>query len=166
MWVPIDDESCWAWSINFLPDRPLPQEELQAMKEGKGIHVKYMPGSFVPLANPANDWLINRGAQKDKRSYSGVEGFSVQDASLQESMGAIQDYEGEHLVSTDKPIAMARRMLAAAARDLGKGIEPPALDAAAQRVRAASVLLERAVKAQAWAQQALSDSLKKPVYTV
>jgi phthalate 4,5-dioxygenase len=166
VWVPIDDENCWAWSINFLPDRPLPDEELQAMKEGKGIHVKYMPGSFVPLANPANDWLINRGAQKDKRSYSGVEGFSVQDASLQESMGAIQDYEGEHLVSTDKPIAMARRMLAAAARDLGKGIEPPALDAAAQRVRAPSVLLERAVKAQAWAQQALSDSLKKPVYTV
>jgi hypothetical protein len=61
---------------------------------------------------------------------------------------------------------MARRMLAAAARDLEKGIEPPALDAAAQRVRAASVLLERAVKAQEWAQQALSDSLKKPVYTV
>jgi phthalate 4,5-dioxygenase oxygenase subunit len=166
VWVPIDDESCWAWSINFLPDRPLPDEELQAMKEGKGIHVKYVPGSFLPLANPANDWLIDRGAQKDRRSYSGVEGFSMQDSSLQESMGAIQDYEGEHLVSTDKPIAMARRMLAAAARELEKGIEPPALDAAAQRVRAASVLLERGIRAQEWAEQALSDSLRKPVYTV
>ena len=166
IWVPIDDQSCWAWSINFLPDRPLPQEELEAMKEGKGIHVKYTPGTYVPLANPSNDWLIDRGAQKDQRSYSGVEGFSVQDASLQESMGAIQDYEGEHLVSTDKPIAMARRMLAAAARGLEQGIEPPALDAAAQRVRAASVLLERGVAAHEWARQALGDSLEKPVYTV
>jgi phthalate 4,5-dioxygenase oxygenase subunit len=166
IWVPIDDQTCWAWSINFLPDRALPEEELAAMREGKGIHVKYMPGSFVPLANPANDWLVDRGAQKDKRSYSGVEGFSVQDASLQESMGPIQDYEGEHLVSTDKPIAMTRRMLAAAARGLEKGVEPPALEPAAQRVRAASVLLDRAVQAQQWAAQALSDSLSKPVYTV
>ena len=25
VWVPIDDENCWAWSINFLPDQPLPR---------------------------------------------------------------------------------------------------------------------------------------------
>ncbi len=166
IWVPIDDESCWAWSINFLPDRPLPQDELQAMKEGKGIHVKYLPGTFRPLANPGNDWLIDRRAQKDRQSFSGVEGFSIQDASLQESMGPIQNYSREHLVSTDKPITMARRMLVEAVRGMEKGIEPPALDAASQRVRAASVLLERAVKAPEWAQQALSDSLRKPVYTV
>jgi hypothetical protein len=24
VWVPIDDENCWAWSINWLADRPLP----------------------------------------------------------------------------------------------------------------------------------------------
>jgi nitrite reductase/ring-hydroxylating ferredoxin subunit len=166
IWVPIDDESCWAWSINFLPDRPLPQDELQAMREGKGIHVKYIPGTFRPLANPANDWLINRGAQRDKQSFSGVEGFSIQDASLQESMGPVQDYSKEHLVSTDKPIATARRMLARCARELREGKEPPALDPVSQRVRAASVLLDRGVNAEDWARQALSDSVNKPVYTV
>ena len=166
IWVPIDDENCWAWSINFLPERPLPHEELQAMKEGKGIHVKYVPGTFKPLANPENDWLIDRTAQKSKRSYSGVEGFSIQDASLQESMGPIQDYSREHLVSTDKPIVMARRKLAEAAHNLEKGIEPPALDSASHRVRAASILLDRGIKAHEWAQQALSDSLTKPVFTV
>lgn len=166
IWVPIDDESCWAWSINFLPDRPLPEEELQAMKQGQGIHFKQIPGTFRPLANPQNDWLIDRRAQKDKRSFSGVEGFSIQDASLQESMGPVQDYSREHLVSTDKPIAMARRMLVDAARGLERGIDPPALDAASQRVRAASVLLDRATKADEWAQQALADALEKPVYTV
>ena len=135
------------------------------MKEGKGIHATYIPGTFIPLANPSNDWLIDRRAQKDLQSFSGVEGFSIQDASLQESMGPIQDYSKEHLVSTDKAIAMARRMLASAARELEKGVEPPALDPACQRVRAASVLLDRGVKAEEWAREALS-TLKTPVYSV
>ncbi|MGE0875374.1 MAG: Rieske 2Fe-2S domain-containing protein [Burkholderiales bacterium] len=166
IWVPIDDENCWAWSINFLPDRPLPEEELQAMREGKGIHVKYQPGSFRPLANRDNDWLIDRRAQKERRSFSGVEGFSIQDASLQESMGPIQDYSREHLVPTDKAIVMARRMLAQAARGLSDGSEPPALDPTTHRVRAASVLLDREMKALDWSRDALVDSLGKPVFTV
>ena len=90
------------------------------MKEGKGIHVKYIPGTFRPVAN-REQRLADRpwGATRALESFSGVEGFSIQDASLQESMGPIQDYAREHLVSTDKPIAMTRRMLASpAARDL------------------------------------------------
>jgi nitrite reductase/ring-hydroxylating ferredoxin subunit len=166
VWVPIDDENCWAWSINWLADRPLPEVELQAMKEGKGIHVKYVPGTFKPLANKDNDWLIDRDAQKNKTSFSGVAGFSIQDASLQESMGPIQDHSREHLVPTDKAIVMARRSLAAAARNLEQGIEPPALDPASQRVRAAAVLLKRSVKAPEWARTALVDGLKQPVFTL
>jgi hypothetical protein len=166
VWVPIDDENCWAWSINWLADRPLPKEELDAMKEGKGIHVKFIPGTFVPEANKGNNWLIDRDAQKKNISFSGVAGFSIQDASLQESMGPIQDHSREHLVPTDKAIVMARRSLAKAARNLGQGIEPPALDPESQRVRAAAVLLERSVHAPDWAKQALLDGLKQPVFTV
>jgi phthalate 4,5-dioxygenase len=165
IWVPIDDENCWAWSINFLPDRPLPEEELSAMKQGLGIHVKYIPGTFQPLANRGNDWLIDREAQKGKRTFSGVEGFSIQDASLQESMGPLQDYEAEHLVATDKPIAMTRRALYDAVLRLQQGIDPPALDTASQAVRAAGVLLDRSIKAQDWARQALGG-LDQPVYSV
>jgi nitrite reductase/ring-hydroxylating ferredoxin subunit len=166
IWVPIDDETCWAWSINFLPDRPLPDEELQAMREGKGIHFVAIPGTHRPVANRHNDWLIDREAQKARRSFSGVEGFSIQDASLQESMGPIQNYEIEHLVATDKPIATARRMLADAARALPDGVEPPALTPASQRVRAASVVLPRSVSAQDWAKDMLDDGLERPVWTV
>ena len=166
IWVPIDDENCWAWSINFLPDRPLPPDELAAMKEGLGIHVKYIPGTFQPLANRSNDWLIDRAAQKEKRSFSGVEGFSIQDASLQESMGPLQDYENEHLVATDKPIVMTRRALYDAAVRLQQGVEPPALASAVQGVRAAGVLLDRSIKAQDWARDALSAGSDKPVYSV
>jgi len=136
------------------------------MQEGKGIHVQYVPGTFTPLANKGNDWLIDRTAQKNKTSFSGVAGFSIQDASLQESMGPIQDHSRENLIPTDKAIVMARRSLAAAARKLAQGIEPPALDPASQRVRAAAVLLDRKVKAPEWAKQALVDGLKQPVFTL
>lgn len=166
IWVPIDDENCWAWSINFLPDRPLPDEELDAMKAGKGIHCVYEPGTFRPLANRDNDWLIDRNAQRDRRSFSGVEGFSIQDASLQESMGPIQDYARENLVYTDKAIALARRMLFDATRKLETGADPPALSGASQRVRAASVLLDRSVKATDFARKLLLDGLQQPVYSV
>ena len=166
VWVPIDDENCWAWSINWLADRPLPAEELEAMKEGRGIHVKYVPGTFTPLAHKGNDWMIDREAQKNRESFSGVDGFSIQDASLQESMGPIQNHANEHLIPTDKAIVMARRKLERAARDLAQGIEPPALDPAAQRVRAASVLLDRKVHAPDWAKGALLDGLKQPVFTI
>ena len=165
IWVPIDDENCWAWSINFLPDRPLPAEELEAMKAGKGIHCVFEPGTFRPLASRANDWLIDREAQRTRKSFSGVEGFSIQDASLQESMGPIQDYSRENLVHTDKAIAMARRMLHEATRNTG-GDGLPAIAACAQRVRAASVLLERSVKAPEWARESLLDGLRQPVYSV
>ena len=136
------------------------------MEEGKGIHCAYEPGTFRPLANKDNDYLIDRRAQKEKRAYSGIFGFAMQDASLQESMGPIQDHESEKLLPTDRAIVMARRCLYDAAVALEKGIEPPALDADQQRVRAAGVLLERVPQPQDWAKVHLADGLNQPVYTI
>jgi phenylpropionate dioxygenase-like ring-hydroxylating dioxygenase large terminal subunit len=167
VWVPIDDHHCWAWSINFHPDKPLSDEERQAMREGKGIHVEYeAPGSFRPKANRDNDYMIDRVAQREKRAYSGVFGFSAQDYSLQESMGPIQNHEAELLLPTDKAIVMARRMLHDSALDLAKGIEPPALDASAQRVRAAGVLLDRATDPVEWSKERITDCQNHPVYSI
>jgi hypothetical protein len=136
------------------------------MAAGKGIHVEYEPGSYRPKANRDNDYLIDRVAQREKRAFSGVFGFSVQDASLQESMGAIQNHEAERLLPIDKAIVMARRMLHEAALGLERGIEPPALDASAQRVRAAGVLLERSVNPADWAKEHLADGLNQAVYSI
>jgi hypothetical protein len=155
IWVPIDDENCWAWSINFDPDKPLSEEERQHMLDGKGIHVQYVPGTFIPVANKSNDYLIDREAQLEKRSFSGVEGFSMQDASLQESMGPIQDHEAEHLVPTDKAIVMARRMLTKYATSIDETPELPGLRPETQYVRAASVLLDHSTDATQWAKDAL-----------
>ena len=136
------------------------------MEQGKGIHCEYEPGTFRPKANRDNDYLLDRRAQKDKRAYSGVLGIAMQDASLQESMGPVQDRENERLLPTDRAIVIARRMLYEAATGMAAGAEPPALDTSKQRVRAAGVLLDRQTKPQDWAKLHLADGLREPVYSI
>ena len=139
VWVPIDDQHCWAWSINYHPRRSLKASELKAMRSGKGIHVKYLPGSFLPLQNRRNDYLIDRKSE----NFSGVEGIAMQDASLQESMGPIQDRTRENLCPTDRGIVMARKKLLEAAQAARDSRAVPGLLAAEQRVRSCSIELPR-----------------------
>ena len=139
VWVPVDDENCWAWSINYHPRRPLSPQEIDAMQAGKGIHVKYVPGTFIPLQNRRNDYLIDRKSE----NFSGIEGIAMQDASLQESMGPIQDRSRENLCPTDRGIVMARKRLLEAARANRDGKPVPALRAEEQRVRSCSLELPR-----------------------
>ncbi len=125
-WVPIDDENCWAWSFDYHPTRALSKDERQAMMDGYGVHNQYVPGSFRPLQNKDNDYLMDREAQKRGDSYSGIWGIAMQDASLQESMGPIVDRTKENLVSTDNGIIMARHRLRKACLALrDKGVMPP-----------------------------------------
>ncbi len=140
-WIPIDDETCWAWSFDYRPDRQLTAAEISAMRDGKGIHVK-VDAQFRPLANKDNDYLIDREAQKLGKTFSGVEGIGMQDASLQESMGPVVDRTKENLVSTDNGIIMARhRLLRAVKAFKDKGALPPGIEAAHQRVRSAAIVL-------------------------
>ncbi len=140
-WIPIDDENCWAWSFDYHPVRALTELERQAMEAGKGVHVA-VDKDFRPYQNKDNDYLIDRAAQKAGRSFSGIDGFGMQDASVQESMGPIQDRTKENLVSTDNGIIMARHRLMRAAKELAaKGTLPPGRDPAHQRVRSVAVVL-------------------------
>jgi phthalate 4,5-dioxygenase len=141
VWVPIDDQNTWAWSINYHPRRALSAAELEAMKAGKGIHVTYVPGTFIPTQNKRNDYLIDRNAQREGSTFSGVDGIAMQDASLQESMGAIQDRTREHLCPTDRGIVLARKKLLKAARAAQAGKPVPALKAQEQRVRSCAIEL-------------------------
>ena len=85
---------------------------------------------------------MDRLAQKAGITYSGVESIGMQDASLQESMGPIVDRTRENLVSTDNGIIMARhRLLKAVKAFTDKGVTPPGVDPAHQRVRSAAVIL-------------------------
>jgi phenylpropionate dioxygenase-like ring-hydroxylating dioxygenase large terminal subunit len=141
-WVPIDDENCIAWTMTFHPQRPLSAEELAAMESGRGVHVDLIPGTFRPVANRDNDYLMDRAGQKSGRYYSGIKGLAIQDASLQESMGPIADRTHENLVSTDNAILLARQRLFGAIRAIDEGKPVPGLDPSHQQLRSASFLLE------------------------
>ena len=137
-WVPIDDENCWAWSMSHHPTRPLNELEWQAIRSGQSVYAELIPGTYRPAANKDNDYLIDREAQKTGRYYSGVKGISMQDASIQESMGPITDRTLEYLAPTDIAIVKARRRLLEAAQALEKGTQPPGVEPDTHRVRSAS----------------------------
>src|SRR5690348_12761668 len=143
-WVPIDDENCWVFTFDYLPARALTAAELQAMKDGHGVHNEYVPGTYRPLANKDNDYLMDRAAQRRGETFSGVKGIAIQDASLQESMGPIVDRSRERLVSADSGIIKARRKLLTSAVALrADGTVPPGVDPAHHRVRSASIVLPK-----------------------
>jgi phthalate 4,5-dioxygenase oxygenase subunit len=143
--VPIDDVSCWVFSIDYQPRRPLSAAEREAAHAGKGIHVRLLEGTWTPIANKRNDYLVDRAAQKAKQTFSGVFDIGVQDAAIQESMGAIQDRTREQLVSSDNGIIMTRRRLTEAAAAVARGKAPPGLDPSVQTARAMSMVAPRDV---------------------
>ena len=144
-WVPIDDENCWVYTFDYHPTRALTPDELQAMKDGYGVHSRNIPGTYRPQENKDVDYLIDRDAQRRGETFSGVRGIAQQDASLQESMGPIVNREKERLVSSDTGIIKARQKLRKAVEALrDEGITPPGVDPAHHRVRSAAIVLPQA----------------------
>ena len=126
------------------------------MRNGGGIHVQLIPGSFRPVVNKDNDYMIDRVSQRASKTYSGVAGIAMQDAAIQESMGPIQDRSKENLVSTDNGVIMARIRLRKAVLAAEQGREPDGLDPATHAVRSASIVLPEDVSFI----QAAADALK------
>ncbi len=166
-WVPIDDNSCFAWSFDYHPVRALTHDEVTHMRNGKGVHVRTFPGTYMPIANKDNDYLMDRAAQKAGTTYSGVEGIGQQDASLQESMGPIVDRTKENLVGCDNGIIMMRHKIMRAAKALReKGTLPPARSSEEQAVRSTALLLKRDVHFKDGAREALKAKKGLPQNTV
>src|SRR5260370_37128489 len=97
--VPIDDENCFTWTFTYHPTRPLSAMEIDTMRNGGGIHVALIPGTFRPIIHKDNDYRIDRHAQKAGRTLSGVKGMAVHDAAVQETMGAVPGGSKVKLVS-------------------------------------------------------------------
>jgi phenylpropionate dioxygenase-like ring-hydroxylating dioxygenase large terminal subunit len=144
-WVPIDDHNCWVYTFDYHPMRALADDEVQAMRDGYGVHSRNIPGTYRPQENKDNDYLIDRAAQKRGETFSGVRGIAQQDASLQESMGPIVNRTKERLVSSDTGIIKARQKLRKAVEALrDHGVTPPGVDPDHHRVRSAAIVLPRA----------------------
>jgi phthalate 4,5-dioxygenase oxygenase subunit len=137
MWVPIDDENTMLYSIDFQPDRPLTEKDMERSKAFRGIHVENHPGTEHATMNKANDYLIDRALQASGKSYTGMRGLGVQDCAIQESMGPIADRSLEHLLITDTAIVKLRRLLLETLKDHAAGKALPGLDPKSFRVRSA-----------------------------
>ena len=105
-------------------------EDLERIEQNYGRGADdYIPGTFKLKANLSNDYFIDRAEQKTK-SFTGIKGINTQDVALQEGMGAITDRTGEHLGTSDRAIAVMRRLLLEAVDAVERGESPRGSDAA------------------------------------
>src|SRR4029450_11891804 len=141
--------------LTHHPTRPLSEHELDTMRSGGGIHVKLIPGTFRPVVNKDNDYMIDRAAQKANKTYCGVKGIAMQDAAIQESMGPIQDRSKENLTPTDNGGIMARVRLRKAALAAQEGKPVDGLDPATHAVRSAAIVLPESASFHEAAAEAL-----------
>ena len=149
-WVPMDDTTTVAWCFTWNPQRPLREDEQgDHPRVRTGVHLTpsaRLPfssapgGGWRPLANRANEYLLDRDVQRTRRFF-GVPGISPQDAAIQESMGRIADRSIEHLGSSDSALIRVRRLWLSAVQDVGLplGVTTPE----SYRVRAAGFVIGR-----------------------
>jgi hypothetical protein len=143
--VPRDEESCFRWTIASHPIREMTDRERLALTTGSANHAEIDPVTLRAKANKDNDYLIDRAAQKDKQTFSGVRGIAIQDQAIHESQGPgrIHDRSSEVLVAGDKFILMTRKLLMDAANSLDAGGLPLGRETTAQRVRSASTVVPK-----------------------
>ncbi|HXG51160.1 MAG TPA: Rieske 2Fe-2S domain-containing protein [candidate division Zixibacteria bacterium] len=115
--VPIDDVSHWKYVFAFSRERPL----------DPALHGKSrfeLTADYRLERHELNRYGQDRESMKN-RSFTGM-GFNFQahDAFATESQGAIQDRTVEHLVSSDKAIVAARKLLLSGIRAVAEGRDP------------------------------------------
>ena len=122
--VPIDDRSAWIYTYAWNPERDIEGAERAKLKAGHGIIAELGP-DYVPLRNRANEFQIDRAAQKHK-SFTGVKGLAEQDLMVQQSQGYIVDRTRETLTASDAAVVKFRRTVMGEAKALAEGTEPTA----------------------------------------
>jgi phthalate 4,5-dioxygenase len=135
-WVPLDDTHTMFISLSWSKMPP----SIRPLKNGKAIAGARLGQDYLSnttdwlgrwrlAANAANDWLIDREAQRSGRLYSGITSIHLQDQAVTESMGELTDHAHEHLGPGDQMVARTRRRLLRAARALREaGATPPGVD--------------------------------------
>jgi phthalate 4,5-dioxygenase oxygenase subunit len=115
--VPIDDYNHWKFVIVFSRKRAL---DRSMMLRGRDE----LQPDYRMTRTKANRYLQDRASMKNK-SFSGIGyNFQAQDACVIEGAGTIQDRTKEHLVTSDKAIVAARKLLLKGIQDVKEGRDP------------------------------------------
>ncbi len=134
MVVPRDDDATWQFSFATVHSEA--RQSLFGERE-TNLNIPQIATSGdrtkAPVRNLENDFLIDRELQRSGEIYSGIgigamgmNGFTDQDVMARQT--AFTDRTREHLGTLDRKIIVLRRILINAAKNLDRGIEPPAID--------------------------------------
>ena len=123
--VPVDDTNMVGFTVTWLPDRPLSDEDIRVIESWTGAYAEVDPNTFEPVANRANDYLLDREKQRTE-NFTGMRGIREEDIAVQEDQhgGPIADRTKEHLGTSDTGVIALRRRLLNAVRNLQRGQEP------------------------------------------
>jgi hypothetical protein len=132
--VPIDDTHHWKYTFVYSAGAPLKKDVV--CRERSELDANYRLAR-----HESNRFLQDREAMKTK-TYAGMgSGFQAHDAFATASQGAVQERSDEHLVSSDKAIIAARKLLEKAIHDVREGREPPHVVRSAARNRFSHLLV-------------------------
>ncbi len=135
--VPMDDHHTMMFHFSWArKSRPLVVEDnngkpLPGLKNNNELlpNTTDWFGRWRPIANPSNDWLIDRDMQRNGVTFSGLDNIRTQDQAAVESMGPIVDHALEHLVPSDQMVGKTRRrMVKALQRFVEQKVSPPGVD--------------------------------------
>src|SRR5688572_12938033 len=118
--VPVDDYGCYWYSIFTSFGAPVDKATMRSQRLRT-----YPAPDYKPIFGRANGWGFNAEEQR-KSTFTGM-GFdiNIHDQWACESQGRIQDRTRENLGSTDKGIALYRRILLDSIKKNQAGEKPP-----------------------------------------
>lgn len=135
--VPVDDKNMVGFTVTWLPDRPLADDDISTIESWTGAYAEVDPKTLEPIASRANDYLLDREKQRTE-NFTGMRGIREQDIAVQEDQfgGPVTDRTKEHLGTSDAGVITLRRRLLNSVRNFQQGQEPPEpRKATAYRVR-------------------------------
>jgi phthalate 4,5-dioxygenase oxygenase subunit len=115
--VPIDDAHHWKYIFAFSREKPLDD----FMRTRSRVE---LTADYRLTRSRANRYRQDRESMKTQ-TFTGMGlNFQVHDAFATESQGPVQDRTAEHLVTSDKAIVAARKLLLKGMKDVKDGRDP------------------------------------------
>ena len=153
--VPIDDHHHWKYIFAFSRTSPL-DEFLRTRSRAE------LTKDFRLTRNVANRYQQDR-ASMQTQTFTGLgTNFQVHDAFATESQGPVQNRTEENLVSSDKAIVAARKLILNGIRDVQAGREPQHVirDARLNRFPNLVVISDVIAKSMDWKEYTRSREVK------
>jgi len=126
--VPVDDTHHWKFVFVYSRSKPISREV--ALRDRSE-----MTDDYRLIRSKANRYMQDREMMRDQ-SFSGIGfNFQAQDLCVTEGEGPVQDRTREHLVTSDRAIVAARKLILSGIRDVQDGGEAPSVRRGAESNR-------------------------------